>query len=78
MSVEQYLRSPDRWVLEVNTPEEAEASDREYWRSRTPCERLAALEATRLLSFGYRPGELYLPSAFEVVDMPWAKGSAAH
>jgi hypothetical protein len=33
--------------------EEADAADRAYWHSRTPLERLEALELMRQLAYGY-------------------------
>jgi hypothetical protein len=33
--------------------EEADAADRAYWRSRTPLERLEALELMRQSAYGY-------------------------
>jgi hypothetical protein len=33
--------------------EESDEADREYWHSRTPAERLAALELMRQSAYGY-------------------------
>jgi len=36
---------------------EADQYDREYWWSRTPAERMRALEKLRQLKYGYGPGK---------------------
>ena len=33
--------------------------DREYWWSRTPAERMRAMERLRQLKYGYGPGKPY-------------------
>jgi len=43
----------DRTAFSVTTFEEAAKANREYWRSRTPDERLAALELSRQIAYGY-------------------------
>ncbi len=50
------------------TVEEAERADREYWRARTPDERLAALELSRQIAYGYDPAARRLSRFFEVVE----------
>ncbi len=42
----------DRTVLTVTTLREADALDRQYWRSRTPEERMAPLEIMRQVAYG--------------------------
>ena len=39
--------------MTYNSFEEADQADRDYWRSRTPQERLIALEHIRALNYGY-------------------------
>lgn len=56
----------DRKAFSVTTPAEAGRSDREYWRSRTPDERLAALELSRQIAYGYDPSARRLSRWFEV------------
>jgi hypothetical protein len=41
--------------LEVVGFAEAERGDQEYWRQRSPAERLAALELMREVCYGYDP-----------------------
>ncbi|MGQ0542622.1 MAG: hypothetical protein ACT4O9_12335 [Blastocatellia bacterium] len=48
--------------------EESKRSEREYWRSCTPEERLTALEMLRKTTFGYAENERGLRGFFEVVD----------
>ena len=45
----------DKSAFSVCTFEEAEAQDKAYWLSRTPQERLAALEYIRQMNYGYDP-----------------------
>jgi hypothetical protein len=53
-SFEDHLKHIDRSVIEVfDSFEEADRADREYWLSRTPAERLMALEHIRQLAWGY-------------------------
>ena len=40
--------------------EEAEAADRAYWHSRTPAERLMAVELMRQSVYGYDPASARL------------------
>ena len=58
----------DRTVLVVTSFGEAEQADREYWRSRTPDERLAALELSRQVTYGCDPTARRLSRFFEVVE----------
>jgi hypothetical protein len=58
----------DRRAFSVTTFAEAEQADLEYWRSRTPDERLAALELSRQISYGYDSTARGLSRFSEVVD----------
>jgi hypothetical protein len=58
----------DRTGFCVTTVAEAEVSDLAYWRSRTPDERLAALELSRQIAYGYDPSARGLSRFFEVVE----------
>ena len=49
--------------------EEAEAADRAYWHSRTPAERLTAVELMRQSVYGYDPATARLQRVFEVVQL---------
>jgi hypothetical protein len=53
-SFEQSLLKVDRTVIQAfETFEEAEEADRQYWLSRTPVERMIALEHIRQCAWGY-------------------------
>jgi hypothetical protein len=58
----------DRTAFAVTTIAEAEKADLAYWRSRTPDERLAALELSRQIAYGYDPTARGLSRLFEVVE----------
>jgi hypothetical protein len=60
----------DRTAFSVTSLQEAEQADREYWRSRTPDERLAALELSRQIAYGYDPTTRGLSRFFEVAQFP--------
>jgi hypothetical protein len=48
--------------------DESKRSEREYWKSCTPEERLTALEMLRKTTFGYDENERGLRGFFEIVD----------
>ena len=60
----------DRTAFSVTTLTEAEAADLAWWRSRTPDERLEALELSRQIAYGYDPAARGLSRFFEVVEFP--------
>ena len=60
----------NRQAFEVRSLAEAEELDREYWRSRTPDERLEALELSRQIAYGYDPTARGLSRVFEVAEFP--------
>ena len=60
----------DRSRFEVIRLEEADRVDQAYWRSRTAEERLAALELSRQIAYGYDPTARGLSRFFEVVEFP--------
>ena len=53
-------------VAKVSTPSDA----REYWKSRTMEERLAALELTRQIFYAYDPDTSRLQRILEVTRCP--------
>jgi hypothetical protein len=59
-----------RDAFHVTTLAEADRDDQTYWRSRTPDERLAALELSRQIAYGYDPTTRGLSRLFEVVEFP--------
>ena len=58
----------DRSAFRVDPLEES-ASDREYWRSRPPAERMAALELMRQIIYGYDPATTRLQRVFEIAEL---------
>ncbi len=46
------------------------SDDREYWLSKTPQERLAALESMRQINYGYDPTTARLERVLEIVEFP--------
>ncbi len=58
----------DRRAFSVMSLAEAEQADLAYWRSRTPDERLEALELSRQIAYGYDPTARRLSRFFEVVE----------
>jgi hypothetical protein len=60
---------PKQW-LDVTTFAAAEEADLQYWRSRTPDERLEALELSRQIAYGYDPTARGLSRLFEVAEFP--------
>jgi hypothetical protein len=59
-----------RDAFHVTSLEEADREDLAYWRSRTPDERLAALELSRQIAYGYDPTARGLSRFFEVAEFP--------
>ncbi len=60
----------DRRAFSVMSFAEAEEADLLYWRSRTPNERLEALELSRQIAYGYDPTARRLSRFFEVAEFP--------
>ena len=48
--------------------EEADAADKTYWHSKTPQERLEALELMRQINYGYNPTTERLQRVLEIVE----------
>lgn len=48
--------------------EEADAADKAYWHSKTPQERMAALELMRQINYGYDPTTERLQRVLEVAE----------
>ena len=47
----------------------ADSDERAYWRSKTPIERLEALEFLRKINFGYDPAVARLQRVLEIADL---------
>lgn len=57
----------DKTAFSVTTLSE-KSGDREYWLSKTPQERLAALELMRQINYGYDPATSRLQRVLEIVE----------
>jgi hypothetical protein len=60
----------DRSAFSVSTFSEAADQDKAYWLSRTPQERLAALEQMRQINYGYDSVSDRMQRTIEVVKRP--------
>jgi hypothetical protein len=58
----------DKTVLSVTSLGD-DSSDRNYWLSKTPEERLEALELLRMIHYGYDPVATRLQRLLEVVEL---------
>jgi hypothetical protein len=57
----------DGSAFSVVTKEEAQNQDIEFWLSKTPHERLEALESLRQIAYGYDPATIRPQRFFEVI-----------
>lgn len=62
--------SLDRSALSFATFEEADEADRKYWWSRSPEERMQALELLRQINYGPHATGGQLQRHFEFVERP--------
>lgn len=62
----------DKTVFSIGTLEE-QGDDRAYWASKSPAERLQALEFMRQVMYGYDPEVDGMVKVFEIIDQPWHK-----
>jgi hypothetical protein len=69
----------DRRAFAVTSFTEAERAGRTYWRSRTPDERMEALELCRQIAYGYDPtaGRRALLSRRKAVSSPTGRPTIA-
>jgi hypothetical protein len=58
----------DRSAFEV-VPLEESRSDREYWLTKSPRERMEALELMRQIIYGYDPATTRLQRVLEVIEL---------
>jgi hypothetical protein len=68
MSVPTEIRIDKSFIETVSSFEEAASTDRAYWLSKTPIERLAACELVRQITYGYDPTTARLPRSFEILQ----------
>lgn len=65
----QSLMKMDKSAFSVTTLSE-KTNDKEYWLSKTPQERLQALEMMRQINYGYDPTTIRLQRVLEIVEVP--------
>ncbi len=58
----------DRTAFEITSLDD-DSNERDYWRSRTPQDRMAALELTRQIIYGYDPATTRLQRILEVAEL---------
>lgn len=58
----------DKSAFTVKSFAEADEEDRDYWRSRSPRDRLEALEIMRRLNYDYDPATDRIQRTIEVVE----------
>jgi len=58
----------DRTAFSVVSLEEADNDEMEYWLSKTPYERLNALETLRQVFYGYSPTTTRLQRILEIAE----------
>jgi hypothetical protein len=58
----------DRSVFEIG-PLDGDAAERDYWRGKTPQERMEALELMRQIIYGYDPATTRLQRVLEIVEL---------
>ena len=58
----------DRRAFSVVSLDEQDDDEKRYWRSKTPHERLEAVELTRQLLYGYDPATARLQRILEVAQ----------
>jgi hypothetical protein len=58
----------DKTVCSIVTLEEADDDEVKFWLSKTPYERLNALETLRQIFYGYDPNTTRLQRLFEIAE----------
>jgi len=59
----------DKTAFSVTSLIGGEADEKAYWLSRTPSERLEALELTRQIIYGYDPSTARLQRSLEIAEL---------
>ncbi len=65
---ENNLPRMDKTVFSVVSLEEADNDEMEFWLSKTPYERLDALETLRQIFYGYNPTTIRFQRLFEIAE----------
>jgi len=66
--MEEYFYRINRKSFTVSTLNETEKSDRDYWLSKKPEERISAVEFLRQLIYNYDPSTERLQRVFETAE----------
>lgn len=66
----QYLHQLDRSAITIGTLEQDPLEETRYWLSKTPAERLMALELLRMRMTGYDNTTSRLQRVFTVTERP--------
>jgi hypothetical protein len=61
-------RKMDRRAFSVVRLDEQDNAEKRYWRSKSPHERLQAVEETRQMIYGYDPASTRLQRVLEVAQ----------
>jgi len=63
-----YLPKLDKTAFSVSTLDQNDEDEQAYWLSKTPYERLDAVETMRQIIYGYDPATTRLQRVFEVTQ----------
>lgn len=69
MRLDDFPYKMDRTAFAVAALDD-ESDEKEYWLSKTPYERLLAVEFMRQIAYGYDPSSERLQRVFEIVEFP--------
>ena len=66
MRTREEMLKIDRSAISVTSIKETD--EKEFWLSRSPEERLNALELLRQIAYGYKPNSIRLQRVFEIAE----------
>jgi hypothetical protein len=66
MRTREEMLKVDRAAIKVTLLKESD--EKEFWQSRSPAERLTALELLRQIAYGYRPNSVRLQRVLEIAE----------
>jgi hypothetical protein len=66
--MEKRVLTIDRTAFSVTSLQEQQLEEKRYWLSKTPHERLQAVETMRQIIYGYDPASTRLQRVFEVAE----------
>jgi len=58
----------DKTAFSVSTLKQNDKDEKAYWLSKTPCERLNALETMRQIIYGYDPATTRIEKVLEITQ----------